>query len=614
MTSPADGIRHLVGVVGDAPTDTVKRARFALRALVGDSVVTVEEGGFLLATGPASSFAGRTGSSLCVAAGPLYDRVELGETLGLTHEGEPDRFVVVAFERWGEDLLDHLTTEAAVLVWDREARRGFVARDRLGASSLFWCREGGAIVFATELNLLLALLRRRPAPDPTGIALWLGRSASHPELTLYEGVRELEVGHRLRLGSHGASPERYWRPTYEPPEPLSMDAAAELVRPALRRAVERRLSPTGPTGILLSGGIDSTATAGAALAMHAELRAYSTVFPDHPQLDETRWIDEMAAVGGLPVVKHSPEQTGLLTDTADFVRRWSAPPDGWTSWNQPLYRQAAADGVSVLLTGEIAEALFDGRFSAIGDRLRAGRLIEAGRLVRRVPLGFSYPTPRSLLRIIGSTVLPAAAPTVGRRAEAARDRRQRPRWLRPELADALNDAAGVPGWQKLDGPAWWARAVYDLTSTIPALGLIRYLRRRGEVFGIDARTPYVDLDLVQLSLRLPPELSLNPALTKPVLRAASQGQIPDSVRLRPTKTLWNPLVIEMVAGDEWSAVRTLLADPSPEIAQFVHHDLFVHEMLEHRPSQGGSGWPWAAELIRLVGLEIWLRHEAGRSR
>ena len=608
----ADGIRHLAGLAGRFPSDALERARKAVGSLVGDAVVAVDGQELIVAAGPATHLDGRTGSALCIVAGPLYDRAELAASLGLPRGTEPDRLVGAAFERWGEEVLTHLRTEGTILVWDRARHRGFVACDPLGASSLFWCREGGAVAFASELRILLALLRRRPAPDPVGIAHWLRRTASRPDLTLYESVAQLRVGHRLRLASEGAAVEPYWRPTYEPPEPLTMEDAVELVRPALRRAVERRLAPAGPTGILLSGGLDSTAAAGAARAAQAEIRGYSAVFPGRPKLDESAWIDDMAAFAGFPVVRLTPEPTGLLADTLEFVRNWAAPPDGWGVWNRILFQQAVDDGVSAFLTGELAEALFDVRFSLVGDRLRAGRLVEAFRLTRQVPFGFLYPSPRTVLGVLRNSVLPAAAPTVGSRLEAARDGRHQPRWLRAEFVRPLRDTAGQPPWREFDAPAWWRRPAYDLTVVFPAMGLLQYLRRRGETFGISTRTPYIDLDLVRLGLRLPPELGFNAALTKPLLRAVSQGQVPDSVRLRPMKTLWNTLVTELVAGDDWPAVRRLLSDPSAEISQFVHHDLFVRDMLEDT-SEGGRAFPWAPDLIQFVGLEIWLRQEAGRS-
>jgi asparagine synthase (glutamine-hydrolysing) len=516
--------------------------------------------------------------------------------------------VAAGFGRWHDDVCTQITSEAALLAWDEQSRRGFVARDRLGASSVFWSRQDGVLAFATEVRILLALLRRRPAPDPVGVIHWLRREGSRPDLTLYEGVLQLEVGTRLRLDT--TSIERYWRPTFAPREGLTMDDAVELVRPALRRAVGRRLAPAGETGVLLSGGLDSTSAVGAARALEADLRAYSLVFPDRPRIDESPWIDDVAAATGYPVVRLTPESRGAVTTTTEFIRRWDAPPAGWDVWADLVYARVVADGIGVLLTGEVAEALFDTRLALIGDRLRAGRVLEASRLARRAPLGFYNPSPGALRRILWHAALPGLLPTAGPRLMAAREGRRQPEWLRQDVLRSLRETAGPSPEQALGGPAWWNGPAHDLTTMLPSLGLLQYERRRGEAVGVAIRTPYVDVELASLALSLPPELSFNGLLTKPVLRAVAGDRIPDSVRLRPYKTRWDSLIVEIVTGEDWPAIRALLADPTAEISRYVVHERFVEDML--RPRSGGNAWPWAPDLLRFAAIELWLRREAGR--
>lgn len=602
-------MRHFGGFAGRVPPDAVARTRAAVETLAGGTVATFDAPSLVVTAGPTIELVGRDRTSLCIVAGPVYDQAELAAELGLPAGTDATRLVAAGFRHWRDGVCTQIVSEAALLVWDDQARRGFVARDPLGASSVFWSRQDGVLAFATELRILLALLRRRPAPDPVGVIHWLRRQGSRPDLTLFEGVSQLEVGTRLRLDADGDSIERYWRPTFEPREGLTMEDAVELVRPALQRAVGRRLAETGQTGVLLSGGLDSTSAVGAARALAADLRAYSLVFPDRPQIDESRWIDDVAAATGYPVVRLTPEPRGALTTTIEFIRRWDAPPEGWDVWADSVYARVVADGIRVLLTGETAEALFDTRLALIGDRLRAGRALKASRLARRAPLGFYNPSPATLRRILWHAALPGLLPTVGPRLVALRDRRREPNWLRPEVGRSLRETAGPSAAQSLGGPAWWNGPAYDLTVMLPSVGLMQYERRRGEASGVAIRTPYADVELATLALSLPPELSFNALLTKPVLRAASSGQIPDSVRLRPSKTRWDSLIVDVVTGEDWPAIRALLADPAAEISRYVVHERFVDEML--RPRSGGDAWPWAPDLLRFAAIELWHRREAG---
>lgn len=266
-----------------------------------------------------------------------------------------------------------------------------------------------------------------------------------------------------------------------------------------------------------------------------------------------------------------------------------------------------------MLTGDGAESLFDTRLALIGDRLRSGRVVEAQRLARSAPLGFFYPPPRMLVWLLWHEVFSAAAPNTSFRLQSALGRRNEPEWLRADVLEVVRATAGPRPSQAFDGPAWWCQAAHRLTVGQPTLGLAQHLRRRGESVGLAARTPFMDVDLARLALRLPPELGFNGTLTKPVLRAVSRGLVPDVVRLRPVKTLWNSLVIDLVAGPDWPVIRSLLEDPSSGISRFVEHDRFVREMLDARPDRTSDRmWPWATDLLRLAVLEVWLRHEAGR--
>src|SRR5207244_7996622 len=116
--------------------------------------------------------------------------------------------------RWGESVLTRLRTEACILVWDSAARTGFVARDPLGFSSLFWSRSGDGIVFATELRVVLDLLPTRPAPDPVGVTHWLRREATRPELTLYQGVWQGPAGPGPAAGAEEGRGGTDWRATH----------------------------------------------------------------------------------------------------------------------------------------------------------------------------------------------------------------------------------------------------------------------------------------------------------------------------------------------------------------------------------------------------------------
>src|SRR5436305_621888 len=154
-------------------------------------------------------------------------------------------------------------------------RRGPRDRRRPAGGGSAYGHDGGAAVrLAGEVSHLLALLPRRPAPDPAGVAHWILARRRGGAGTLYEGVRRLRAGSLLTLSARdGARSRRYWAPSYREPRELGEPERSGALGGAIERAVERRLAKAAPTAVLLSGGLDS-ATVAAAAARRAPGEVY----------------------------------------------------------------------------------------------------------------------------------------------------------------------------------------------------------------------------------------------------------------------------------------------------------------------------------------------------
>src|SRR3954447_19051161 len=128
-----------------------------------------------------------------------------------------------------------------LVVWDPRSRTGLIERDRVGTRPLFFAESGGALLFASELAQLRALLPRRPAPDETAMAHWLAGTVPNDGRTLYEGVRRLAPGDALALGADGWTYVRRQGFRYREPADVHAGEAAEILRAALAGAVERAI-------------------------------------------------------------------------------------------------------------------------------------------------------------------------------------------------------------------------------------------------------------------------------------------------------------------------------------------------------------------------------------
>ena len=280
------------------------------------------------------------------------------------------------------------------------------------------------------------------------------------------------------------------------------------------------------------------------------------------------------------------------------------------AFNLPLLRRAAGDGVAVLLDGEGGDELLGCSEYLVADRVRRGDLRSAVALARRLPGVGTRPSPGLLWAVLREFGLKGAAPhalhRVLRRALGAR--RYSPPWLRPATAARYLDLHDEWAWKELDGPRWWSYLADLLTAGRVRLGAYDLLRRRASVARLTNTHPLLEnLDLVEFVLRLPPELALDPTLTRPLAREAVAGLLPEEIRLRSDKVDFSGLLIDALGGPDWRVVNRLLGTDDAELWAYVERAQ-ARALLERPPERRTT--EWARVVARLATTESWLRSQA----
>jgi asparagine synthase (glutamine-hydrolysing) len=546
---------------------------------------------------------------LCLLDGFLDNAAELAAELDCQYATD-EQLLAAGWRRWGRELPARMRGDFALLVWDETRGEGLLARDQLGVRSLFLHEASGALCFASEIRHLLALLPRRPAPDPVSVAHWITMSNRPGSATLYQGVRRLDPGTALALDRDGTRELRYWAPRFSEPLSESEPQLSEHVRTSLHHAVARKLSPDGLTGVLMSGGLDSSSVAAIAAAeAPGRVRAQAAVFPEHPAVDESELIAQLRARLQLPGITAEVRAGGLLASALESLAEWQLPLRSWGDfWALPLLRAAAASGVQVTLGGDGGDELFGARNLLLADRLRAGHPLQALALARELPGAGDRPARRDVARIYANTAILGALP---RRLHELllrpAERRSAPAWLLTPAREGLLDSDDPLAWKRLDGPRWWAHVAHGLTRGVEETGVFEHQRRRAASAGLEARHPLFDLELVELCLRLPPLATFDRYRSRPLLRAAMSGLLPDAVRLRPEKALFDSLLLDTLASADGAATRALLSDPHAELAAYV--DLEAMRSALFSGPERSFRWMW--QVWRLSSAECWLRQQAG---
>lgn len=550
------------------------------------------------------------GRRLVVLSGRVRNAAELASELEAP--AEDDELVVSkAIDRWGQAALSRLRGSFALLAWDDESRSGLLAVDQLGAGGLFLHESNGALTFATEVRDLLRTLPKRPVPDTDSVTQWVADGQLARGTTLYEGVRRLEGGTVIHLTAGRWREESYWTPRFVAPAPIGREDAGAELRASLSRSVATCIGGAETVGVQVSGGLDSSLLAALTREVGpSRVTAYSLVHPAHPEIDESAWIERVTSFLGLPGERIEVRGGSSLAAALEYQLTWELPAaTAMLAFSAPLLHRAGTDDVGVLLDGEGGDELLGCSEYVVADRIRRLDIRGAIALARLLPGAGPDPGGRFLWALVREFGLRGAAPHAfhaGLRRVLG-PQRYAPRWLERAAARTYVALHDDWAWKRLAGPPSWSYLADLLTAGRERIGVFDLLRRRAAQAGVRNVHPLLeDLDLVELVLRLPPALSLDPALTRPLAREAMAGSLPDDVRLRPDKVDFTPLVVDALGGPDRPLVETLLRTRDAEVLAYVRPDSLAR-LLDTPPGRRSS--EWARVVARLATTECWLRSQ-----
>jgi asparagine synthase (glutamine-hydrolysing) len=475
--------------------------------------------------------ANEDGTVHVVQNGELYNYPELRgelERAGHTFRTHGDTEVLVhLYEQEGPAFARRLRGMFAVALWDSTRRRLVLARDRYGIKPLYYRADAEGLEFASELRSL-----PRGEIDLDALEAFLAFNSIPAPLTIFREARKLPPGHVLVWEDGKISLERYARPAPVPVAELRDDDEAELIeelRSRLRDSVRAHLLADVPVGVLLSGGIDSSALAALAAQESAEpVRTFSIGFEERTfnELADARLVAERYGTRHRELVLR-PDAALLLPALADAFDEPFADSSALPTY---LVSQLAAEDVKVALSGEGGDELFGGYYTYVADLLaeRAGGLAGLARpLVERLPTStarasFDYKAKRF--------VRGAQLPPLERHHA----------WKEIFSADARAELTGRrhgfdpvdlyrERFAETDGAELLAR-LQDVDRTIYLVDdLLVKTDRASMAHSLEARVPFLDPVVTNFALALPARHRVHGLRKKVLLRKAVAPLVPGRI-------------------------------------------------------------------------------------
>ena len=514
--------------------------------------------------------------------GAIYNHHELRAELreaGYQFASNGDTEVIIkAWHKWGPKALQRLQGMFAFALWERDSGMTYLARDRLGIKPLYYTLDNARLRFASTLPALLKGGDVDTSLDLHALHHYLSFHAVVPAPhTILRGVRKLAPGTWMAVHPNGkCESNEWWRLEFKrdaADEARSFDDWKAMVLDALRLSVKRRLVADVPVGVLLSGGLDSSLITGLlAEAGTPDLRTYSIGFEavDQEAGDEFKYSDLIAQ-------HYSTIHEKLHIPADDLLK---ALPDAIGAMAEPM---VSHDAVAFYLLSQAVS--------------RHSRVVQSGQGADEVFGGYHWYPP---LADVGD---PAKGAEVYKRVFFDRDHDEMLSLLAPDIQ--IEDASwhfvqhhfAQPGADSAID-----RALRLDTTVMLVDDPVKRVDNMTMAFGLEARVPFLDHELVELAARIPARHKIAEG-GKYVLKEAAREVIPAAVIDRP-KGYFPVPALKYLRGEFLDFVHAALDAPAAR-----NRGLFRREAIDRMfespdshitPLRGSKLW-------QLALLEAWLQ-------
>ncbi|MCG8906088.1 MULTISPECIES: N-acetylglutaminylglutamine amidotransferase [Pseudomonas] len=512
--------------------------------------------------------------------GAIYNYPELRselEALGYRFFSGGDTEVLLkGYHAWGEQLLPRLNGMFAFAIWERDKRRLFIARDRLGIKPLYLSQTGQRLRFASSLPALLKGGDIDATLDPVALNHYLNFHAVVPApRTLLAKVQKLPPATWMAIDAQGhVERQRWWNLDYGPlpdERELTLDDWEDRLLNSLRDAVSVRQRAAREVGVLLSGGVDSSLLVGLLHEAGVEdLLTFSIGFEDAggERGDEFQYSDLIARRYGTRHHQLRIDENEVISQLPAAFRAMSEPMVSHDCIAFYLLSREVSKHCKVVQSGQGADELFAGyhwypKVAGAKDPLQAYRAAFFDR-----SHGEYLDTVREAMRV-----------------EDVASEFVREHFAQPGAEDPVDKALRLDSTIMLvDDPV---KRVDNMTMA----------------WGLEARVPFLDYRVAELSARIPARFKLGDG-GKQVLKAAARKVIPSEVIDRP-KGYFPVPGLKHLQGNTRAWVSELLMDPSQDRGLFepaMFDRLLSDPATDLTPLRGSKLW-------QLAALNLWLTEQ-----
>jgi len=560
-------------------------------------------------------FTDASGRYVMVFNGEMYNYQEVKALIDdyPFHTTSDTEVLIAAYAKWGAACLEYFRGMYSFIIWDRQEKEVFMARDRLGVKPLYYFLDADTLLFASEIRAILATgLVKKEINQEALLDYFSYQSFSYPD-SLIRGIMQLEAGTWMHIKGGKTHTKRYWDVAATP---VNFDFSDKTrvhrkIRDLLLQSIERRLIADVPVGAFLSGGIDSSAVVGLMAEASRERPNTFNISFEEKEYDESAYAEMVAKKFNTHHTRLLLKPTHFLDELQNALDAMDTPSgDGINSY--VVSKAIRQNGMTVALSGVGGDELFAG-YPFFMQYLQ----------MKKMGWIWNVPAP---LRKLGAGLLSGGMLLAGQ--PSAKNQR---------IAQLLRMNAGniedvYPVFRQIVSPASLqelttlassgsfttsvGRELIDRKAAIRQLPLLsqvsvaEYLGytqhtllkdtdQMGMAASLEVREPFFDQDLVEFVLAIPDELK-KPAYPKSLLVESLKPLLPDEIVHRKKQGFlfpWNSWMRGELRTFCDTHIRNMARRP------FIKGDALLDYWQRFLAGGKDTRWP---EIWLFVVLEYWL--------
>ncbi|WP_137680714.1 asparagine synthetase B family protein [Aurantiacibacter suaedae] len=534
---------------------------------------------------------------------------DLIHELGLTAAATPQEILAAGWSKWNTQLADRLRGPFAIAILQIGSNKLYVARDFMGVEPLFFARTADGLAMSSSPGVARALADGPDTVSLPAVSSFLDGFPANKTGTFYNHVSRLAPGHWMTISPSQERIEPYWTVHAIENRPAPADTA-ERFRDLLDRSVANCAKDAGKIGVLLSGGLDSSAIAGSLMQRpvdRSKIQSLSLTYRGNDGWADGKYIDALRAY--FPMDHHSlaSEEHDPLATLETYFPVLDGPSFGYgLSVSNRLLPMAADLGCTSLFHGHGGDEVVSYGTGRLNELALRGQWWQLWREAEGAACLWARPRwrvfdrylfhrrerrwlDRKMKRLHGRSSADAAAETEVRSDEL--------------LAHQPADEHPV---SQLSHASHTERDIQESAIASPLQPhALETLELSGRHHGLQIRLPFFDRDLLEFSVSLPSDWKLRDGYTRYVLRKAMEGRVPDSVTWRRDK---NDFTSDFKIGliERSPNLRELASASNSDLQGLVNPQWF--EKIWSKVAHGGSSitTPDARALWRVAVLAMWL--------